>query len=178
MGRYRSYFSYVCRHKWYVFRECCRLGIPVRGLFHDMEKLAPREFIAYAHHFYDRNGKARFDTIEGHHLCLDDSEQVDFLRSYRLHVIRNQHHWQYWVITDNHGKQHIVDMPLAVRKELLADWLGVERALKSGTTLSWYENNRERLVLDIYTREWLDGQLGYVPEKKEDQEEKNDNTTF
>lgn len=41
-------------HKWFVFLECCRLGIPLLGLLHDWTKFLPSEFVPYARWFYGR----------------------------------------------------------------------------------------------------------------------------
>lgn len=34
----------VNKHKWYVFKYCCKAGIPWRGLVHDLSKYSPTEF--------------------------------------------------------------------------------------------------------------------------------------
>ena len=34
----------VTKHKWLVFKLCCRAGIPWRGFMHDWSKFSPTEF--------------------------------------------------------------------------------------------------------------------------------------
>ena len=34
----------VNKHKWEVFKLCCRVGIPWRGFMHDWSKFSPEEF--------------------------------------------------------------------------------------------------------------------------------------
>ena len=46
-----KYTWYIIRHKWYVFIECCKLGIIWRGIWHDWHKFLPGEFFPYAIHF-------------------------------------------------------------------------------------------------------------------------------
>jgi hypothetical protein len=47
------YAKYVARHKWYVFRECLRLGVPLhQALLHDWSKFLPGEWLPYARYFY------------------------------------------------------------------------------------------------------------------------------
>ena len=58
-GRYRRYLSYVLRHKLYVLRAARKLGIPWRGLVHDVSKFRPSEFIPYARYFYNPDGSNR-----------------------------------------------------------------------------------------------------------------------
>jgi len=36
--KYLIFLNYLIRHKWYVFVECCRYGVPWRGISHDMSK--------------------------------------------------------------------------------------------------------------------------------------------
>ena len=35
----------IMRHKWYVFVFCTKIGMPIRGLMHDMSKFSPTEFL-------------------------------------------------------------------------------------------------------------------------------------
>ena len=58
--KHLKYLCYVLRHKWYVFIECCKLGIPVRGLVHDLSKFRPSEWFPYANFIH--KPKQRDDT--------------------------------------------------------------------------------------------------------------------
>ncbi|MFA5525633.1 MAG: DUF5662 family protein [Acholeplasmataceae bacterium] len=89
------YLWYIARHKWFVFLECCRLGIPWRGLTHDLSKLRPSEFWAYCRWFYrgSDNGAA-------------------FNVAWLLHQRRNPHHWQYWMLlNDEPDKRWVLHGP-------------------------------------------------------------------
>lgn len=52
MKAHLAYLWYVLRHKWFVFLECWRLGIPWLGVVHDMSKFTPGEWFPYVNHFY------------------------------------------------------------------------------------------------------------------------------
>ena len=39
-----KHFNLVTRHRWVVFKLCCKAGIPWRGLVHDLSKFSPTEF--------------------------------------------------------------------------------------------------------------------------------------
>lgn len=39
-----KHFNLITRHKWEVFKLCCRIGIPWRGVLHDLSKYSPTEF--------------------------------------------------------------------------------------------------------------------------------------
>ena len=49
-----KHFCLVCRHKWVVFKLCCKIGVPWRGLVHDLSKFSPTEFSESVKYF---NGK-------------------------------------------------------------------------------------------------------------------------
>ena len=49
---YWKYLKAVLKHKWFVFIECRKLGIPWLGVIHDLSKFLPSEFIPYARYFY------------------------------------------------------------------------------------------------------------------------------
>ena len=47
------YAGYLLRHKWYVFRACRQLGVPLwQALVHDWSKLRPSEWFPYVRFFY------------------------------------------------------------------------------------------------------------------------------
>ena len=39
-----KHFKLITKHKWIVFKLCCRVGMPWRGLIHDLSKYSPTEF--------------------------------------------------------------------------------------------------------------------------------------
>src|SRR5262245_57424319 len=50
--RHLRYGCYLARHKWFVLVEAWRLGVVWRGLTHDLSKLRPDEWVAYADQSY------------------------------------------------------------------------------------------------------------------------------
>ena len=112
---YWKYLKYVIRHKWFVFLECC--------------KFRPSEFIPYARYFYG-NYPDYWEKIKG--LCTQDIKQR-FDKAWLLHIHRNPHHWQYWILREDNpvfiGKSKIIPMPVKYLKEMLADWHGAGQAI-------------------------------------------------
>ena len=184
---YLKFLWSLIRHKWYVFVECCKLGVPLLGIIHDCSKFLPSEFIPYAKHFYGKDNKTAFDTAW-------------------LHLQRrNRHHWQYWLLQYDQGQvwaaikdnerdgrfiienyvetgmdmvvlgdqylvSHVIDrlnlspvplpMPDKYRKEMLADWLGAGRAYGNTDTATWYKERRGKIILHPETRAWIENKLG------------------
>jgi hypothetical protein len=50
-------------------------------------------------------------------------------------------------------------MPEVLRREMLADWRGADRALRRGDLVEWYYQNRENIRLNVETRFWLEEHL-------------------
>lgn len=141
---YVEYFKYLAKHKWYVFVECCKLGVPLRGLLHDMSKFLPCEWVPYAHHFYGKRKKK-----------VDRAYDLAWLH----HIHRNKHHWQFWVIVDN-GIEEYLPMPDKYVKEMLADWYGAGYAQNMPDVKKWYLDRKEIIKLHPRTRRWIEKQLG------------------
>ena len=48
-----QYLWYVIRHKWFVFVECLKIGVPLWGaLIHDWQKFTPAEWKPYVLSFW------------------------------------------------------------------------------------------------------------------------------
>jgi hypothetical protein len=155
MLKHFKYASYLFRHKWYVFIECCKAGIPWRGLVHDLSKFLPSEWIPYANYFY--KPKQRDKT--GYCKPYDTGDKA-FDYAWLLHQKRNKHHWQWWVLPKGGGGVEILPMPDKYRKEMLADWRGAGRAQGYGdNTNEWYKANRNKMQLHPETRAWIEHQL-------------------
>jgi hypothetical protein len=182
------YLKYVLIHKWFVFLECCKLGIPIRGLLHDLSKFSPAEWNGYRKRFF----------------VPSSSSGAEFDAAWLRHQHRNPHHWQFWLLCEDDGGAleaaaravlldaaqdqiecqragdyqwihrarlkeleaavsrpcKVLEMPLAYRKEMLADWRAMSR-VKGGTVREFYENARDRgsICLAQETQHWIEERL-------------------
>lgn len=161
--KHLKYLSYVLRHKWFVFIECCKLGIPWLGIIHDWSKFRPSEWFPYAEHFYGTNKKGIKEGRDktGYYKPYDTGDQAfDF--AWLLHQKRNKHHWQWWLLpTDAEGVK-IFEMPVKYRKEMVADWRGAGRAQGTPDTIAWYDKNKDKMQLQKETRKWVEVEIGYL----------------
>ena len=165
MTHHNAYLNYVLRHKWFVFLECVKLGIPLRGIVHDLSKFLPSEFFPYADHFH---GKGKKDGIKtgrnktGYYKPTDTGDPA-FDKAWFHHQKRNDHHWQYWCQPDEDGSPvKVLEMPMECRLEMLADWRGAGRAQGTPDTLAWYTENGMKMSLGPYTRAWVEHVLGFT----------------
>ena len=153
MKKYFKYLGYVLRHKWFVLLECIRLGIIWRGIFHDLSKFLPSEFIPYARYFYGKKGKniSRGRDKTGYY-SAGSTGKASFDYAWLLHQKRNPHHWQWWILPKDDGSTKTFPMPVNVIKEMLCDWRGAQRAQRSKWGVSeWYEKNKGKMKLDFLT---------------------------
>lgn len=154
-NKYWLHFKTIAKHKWYVFNACKDLGIPWRGIKHDLSKLGPTEFIASARHF--QGDRSPIDA---------EKEAQGYSLAWQHHKGHNSHHWQYWL--DNKGKMiYALRMPRKDVLELIADWIGAGKAYKQGTWTQWepwryWESNKEKMILHDDTYNFIQISVGYI----------------
>jgi hypothetical protein len=150
-----KYIRYLLVHKWYVFRECCRLGVPFTGLIHDWHKFLPDEFFPYMENFYGygKNNPSKPKTVIN-----------AFNYSWLKHISRSRHHWEFYVLgfDQESNKLLVFEMPIRRRKEMLADWISVSMTLGKDRddVKKWYAQNKDRMVLGEETRRWIEEHIG------------------
>ena len=146
------YLKYILRHKWYVFLECCRLGIPWLGIIHDWGKFSLQEFIPHIRVYYDDEGRL-IQSYTG-------DERLD--SAWLLHQRRHKHHWQWWVCIGKNGQIKAMEMPDKYRREMLADWKGAGVVQGTPSTSAWYKEHKHEMRLHPNTRLWIESQLGIL----------------
>lgn len=152
MKIYWKYFYTLALHKWFVFLECSKTGIPISGIVHDLSKYLPSEFFPYARYWGNRaEDRTALDII-------------NYEKALILHKARkiNRHHWEWWVDKDRSDPKGLA-MDKRSRTEMLCDWRGASRAYNGADyTLNYYLTNRDRIVLHPDTRLWLEQELGII----------------
>lgn len=140
-----EHLLYIIRHKWYVFIECCKLGIPWQGITHDLSKFSISEWQPYVNTFFKRA------SSDGYYSASQVSEEFD--KAWLHHVHHNAHHWQYYVLPKDDGSSKLIEMPERYVREMVADWRGASRT-KFGrdNTLEWYSEHRDQLHLHPRSR--------------------------
>jgi hypothetical protein len=167
--KYARYLRYLIIHKWWVFLECRRLGIPWLGITHDLSKFRLSEFISYAEYFYGgpRRPLADYSAYEKtwywgiiERECKE-AVQDRFDAAWLAHQHANKHHWQHYVLREDDGGLKVLPMPDRYRREMLADWRGAGRAITGkDNTAEWFQKNRAHMILHPDTARWLYDQLG------------------
>jgi len=103
-----KHIKLVMKHKWVVFKLCCKIGIPWRGFMHDWSKFSPTEFFESAKYY---NGHRSPIT-----LCKADK---GYSEAWLHHKGRNKHHPEYWV--DMALPEKAVILPYKYAAEMICD---------------------------------------------------------
>lgn len=105
-------------HKYYVFKYCCKCGIPWQGIIHDLSKFSPAEFIPNVK--YVKKGVSPIAV---------QREVLGFTTSWFHHKGRNPHHYEYWMDKFDAGC-YVTRIPYKYMVEMLCDNLGANKAYK------------------------------------------------
>lgn len=106
-----AHFKTITQHRHMVIKHCFMAGIPLRGLFHDLSKYSPEEFLKGAQ-FYQGTRSPN----EG------ERDAYGFSYAWMHHKGRNKHHFEYWCdYSPVTKKMTPVKMPLEFVKEMFCD---------------------------------------------------------
>lgn len=112
---------------------------------HDASKSDKNEYEAYDAYFY--GGNRSYQVVQ------------DFNKAWLLHIHRNPHHWQYWVLINDEPTQGevVLDMPYEYIIEMICDWWSF--SWKEGNLFeifNWYRFHENHIKLSTKTRETVE----------------------
>lgn len=140
--RFYGHFKTICIHKFWVFYYACRLGIPIRGFFHDFSKFHPIEFFEGVR-FYTNNTSP----------INNAKATVGYSMAWMHHKSHNKHHYEYWMDKFDLGGFNLM-MPFPYALEEIADYLAAGKAYqkKNFTFQSEYQwwNHRIQQPLKMH----------------------------
>lgn len=106
-----GHFCTVSKHKYLVFLHCVRAGIPIQGIFHDMSKFCPTEFLEGARFYLGSRSPTERER-----------EVYGYSKAWMHHKGRNKHHFEYWTDYSAETKKlEPVKMPIKYVKEMFCD---------------------------------------------------------
>ena len=102
----------INKHRFAVFKLCCKVGIPFRGLVHDLSKYSFEEFFESVKYYTDGN----YSPI------IDAKKDKGYSRAWLHHKGRNKHHFEYWTDYNPKTKKvEPVEMPYRYVAEMFCD---------------------------------------------------------
>ena len=157
-----KHFLVITKHRWVVFKLCCKVGQPWRGLVHDLSKYSPAEFIQGVRFFKgDRSPNEA------------EREEFGFSSAWLHHKGRNRHHFEYW--TDYNPKTKRVEpvkMPIVFVKEMFCDRLAASKIYQGKNytdshPIEYFRRGRANRSIHPETSELLESWLVMLAEKGE-----------
>lgn len=138
----------VLKHKWIVFKLSIKVGIPIRGLFHDLSKFSITEFWESVKYFEDgkRSPLANSREVQGYSLA------------WLHHKGRNKHHLEYWVDMD------LKEQPIIPKKylfEAICDKLSASMVYEgknwnNSSELNYWKNKeKEKMIMNPRINEFI-----------------------
>lgn len=151
----QEYSEYIVNHKnnvkngfeWLkkylpdIFDEDLLSDTEANILHHDDSKTSVDEYDAYDAYFY--GGNRSFEVVE------------NFNRAWLLHIHRNPHHWQYWILRNDDPDQGeiLIDIPDCYIIEMICDWWSFSWKQENLYEIfKWYEERKDYIKLSSYTR--------------------------
>lgn len=124
---------------------------------HDQSKNEPDEYDAYDAYFY--GGNRSFEVVQ------------EFRKAWLLHIHRNPHHWQYWVLINDDPEEGeiILDMPYNYIIEMICDWWSFSWAKGNLEEIfAWYDEHSKHMKLSENTRTTVEDILKQIKKKLEE----------
>ncbi len=134
-----KHIKLVIHHKWIVFKLCCKIGIPWRGLVHDLSKFTPTEFFESIKYYNGHNSP-----------IMDCKADKGYSEAWLHHKGRNKHHHQYWIDLSIPNKTII--MPYKYAAEMVCDELAAGivyngEKWNNNTQLDYYMNKERKNLI-------------------------------
>lgn len=158
-----EHFKTITKHRHKVITHCYKAGIGFQGLFHDLSKYSPSEFIVGAKYYIGTRS-----PNEG------EREAIGYSTAWMHHKGRNKHHYEYW--TDYNPKSKMIEpvkMPLNYVIEMFCDRVAASKIyMKEDYTdaspLEYFLNAKTRLIIHPETSALLERLLRMLAEEGED----------
>lgn len=121
------------------------------GFAHDQSKSEPDEYDAY---FYGNNKS--YAVVQ------------EYKKAWLLHIHRNPHHWQYWILINDDPEEGeiLMEMPMNYILEMICDWWSFSWGKENLREIfSWYDEHKNYMKLHPKTRESVEDILARIKKK-------------
>ena len=121
---------------------------------HDQSKYEPDEYEAYDAYFYGNNPS--YQVVQ------------DFKRAWLLHIHRNPHHWQHWILVNDDPEEGevLLEIPYEYIIEMICDWWSF--SWEKGNPFEifvWYDEHKEYMRINPDSRKIIEDILGKIQER-------------
>ena len=157
-----KHFKTITKHRHKVIVHCFKAGIGWQGLFHDLSKYSPTEFIPGAKYYQGtRSPNEKERDLFGYSLA------------WMHHKGRNRHHFEYW--NDLNMQSHRyepVPMPLRFITEMFCDRVAASKIYKGkdykdSDPLDYFQHGKANRFIHPETSDLLERLLVMLAERGE-----------
>lgn len=144
----KEHVKTILVHKKHVGYWCFKMGIPWRGIIHDLSKFSIKELSIAK---YYTGYRSPHDTAR---------DELGYSPSWLYHRNRNKHHWEYWI--DSLEKMNAVKIPYKYVIEMFCDFVGAGKAYmkekwSESEPLKYHNRTKKKRVYHEDTLGLLDG---------------------
>ena len=156
------HFRVITRHRHCVIAHCFRAGIGLQGLFHDLSKYSPTEFLTGAKYF---QGTRSPNAAE--------RDEKGYSEAWMHHKGRNRHHFEYWRdYSHAAGGNAPVKMPLRFVMEMFCDRVAASKIYQGKNytdtfPLEYFMRGKANRFIHEKTSDKLEELLNMLAEKGE-----------
>lgn len=163
MNKAFSHLKTIIRHRHMVIRHCKKAGIFWQGLFHDLSKFSPTEFMQGAKFFLGNRSPNEAER-----------EKNGYSLAWIHHKGRNKHHFEYW--TDYSPVTRVmspVKMPLKYVKEMFCDRVAASKIYMGkdytdASSLEYFMRAKGKRIIHPETSQLLESLLVMLKEQGEE----------
>ena len=147
MKKFFKHLHKVNKHRFQVFKLCCKCGLFKRGLLHDLSKYSPTEFFESVKYFTD-----------GKRSSLEQSrDKLGYSPGWLHHKGRNKHHIEYWYDERNEIQPL---MPYEYAVESVCDRISATKSYKGKDykpqhVLDYWNSRNQDMAMNPKTRKFF-----------------------
>ena len=157
-----KHFNTITKHRHRVVVHCFKVGIGWQGLFHDLSKYSPSEFIPGAKYYLGTRSPNE-----------KERELFGYSLAWMHHKGRNKHHFEYWNDLNTATKRYEpVPMPLRYIAEMFCDRVAACKIYKGkdytdSSALEYFLRGNARAKMHEKTADTLEEWLRMLSQKGE-----------
>ncbi len=159
-----GHFKTITRHRHRVIEHCFKAGIGFQGLFHDLSKYSPVEFIPGAKYYLGTRSPNE-----------KERELFGYSAAWLHHKGRNRHHFEYWNdYNPAERKVMPVKMPVRYVVEMFCDRVAASKIYQGEKytddyPLQYFLRGKDRRSIAPETSELIESFLRMLAEKGEEE---------
>ncbi len=144
-----KHFHTVNKHRFFVFINSIRCGIPYRGLVHDLSKYSPTEFLISARNYSGIRSPIAYER----------KEEFGYSKAFIHHTRKNKHHFEYWVDVTT-GDIILCPMPYKYALESCCDMISASKVYNGKNftkdkPLQFFLKAKEKSMMHSATKEFI-----------------------